>query len=95
MKMRELFPSYYSLTKDDFNKLWLNCIFIFDTNILLNFYRYSEETCKDIFNNILVKIQDRLWIPHQVALEFQENRNKLNGRNLTRTSDPTHVKGVL
>lgn len=77
MKMRELFPSYYSLTKDDFNKLWLNCIFIFDTNILLNFYRYSEETCKDIFNNILVKIQDRLWIPHQVALEFQENRNKL------------------
>lgn len=72
--MKELFPGYYPLNQEQFKELWENCIFVFDTNILLNLYRYNESTRNDFINNILRKIEQRLWIPHQVALEFQENR---------------------
>ncbi|MCT7954309.1 PIN-like domain-containing protein [Laspinema palackyanum] len=72
--MKKLFPGYYSLNQEQFKELWENCIFVFDTNILLNLYRYSKNTRNDFTNNILRKIEERLWIPHQVALEFQEKR---------------------
>ncbi|MBD1936735.1 PIN-like domain-containing protein [Microcoleus sp. FACHB-68] len=72
--MKDLFPGYYSLSEEEFVELWKNCVFIIDTNSILNLYRYNEETRKD-FINVLRKIENRLWIPHQVALEFQENRN--------------------
>jgi len=71
--MKNLFPGYYRLSKDEFVELWDNCVFILDTNSLLNLYRYDEETRTD-FIEVLRKIENRLWIPHQVALEFQENR---------------------
>lgn len=74
--MRDLFPGYYRLNEEDFSDLWENCMFILDTNVLLNLYRYSEESRSD-FLKVLHKIQTRLWVPHQVALEFQENRTKV------------------
>ena len=74
--MKELFPGYYRPSEDEFSDLWKNCVFILDTNVLLNLYRYSEESRND-FIKVLHKIETRLWIPHQVALEFQENRTKV------------------
>ncbi|MCM3767032.1 PIN-like domain-containing protein [Neobacillus niacini] len=47
-------------------------IFVVDTNILINFYKYtSKESTKSLLG-ILKKLKenDRLWIPHQVALEY-------------------------
>ncbi|MBD1809765.1 DUF4935 domain-containing protein [Microcoleus sp. FACHB-SPT15] len=73
MEMKDLFPGYYRLSKEEFAELWGKCVFILDTNCILNLYRYNEETRKD-FINVFRKIESRLWIPHQVALEFQENR---------------------
>lgn len=46
---------------------------MFDTNVLLNLYRYRSNT-RDELLNILDKLSDRIWIPHHVALEFQRNR---------------------
>ncbi len=74
--MKDLFPGYYRPSEEDFSGLWKNCVFILDTNVLLNLYRYSEESRND-FLKVLYKIETRLWIPHQVALEFQENRTKV------------------
>jgi hypothetical protein len=74
--MKELFPGYYPLNKDEFDELWKNCVFILDTNSILNLYRYNDETRKD-FIETLYKIKNRLWIPHQVGLEFQENRTEV------------------
>jgi hypothetical protein len=74
--MKDLFPGYYYLLSDeDFQILWQKCIFIFDTNILLNFYEYYKETREDVFE-LLDSIENRLWIPHQVALEYHKNRIK-------------------
>jgi hypothetical protein len=71
--MKGLFPGYYSPSEEEFLELWQKCIFIFDTNVLLDFYEYRNETRKDFFK-VLDAIKDRLWIPHQVALEYHENR---------------------
>ena len=71
--MRKTFPGYYRPNNDDFSNLWNNCIFVFDASVLLNIYRYTPAT-RDGFIDILDKISDRLWIPHQAALEYQKNR---------------------
>lgn len=71
--MRDKFSGYYTPTKKEFSKLWAECIFIFDTNTLLNLYRYTEETYES-FLNVLKALSDRIWIPYKVADEFQKNR---------------------
>lgn len=71
--MKELFSGYYRPSKEEFDTLWRDCIFVFDTNVLLNLYRYSPKTSEELIS-ILTKLSDRLWLPHQVALEYQENR---------------------
>jgi len=71
--VRKTFPGYYRPNNDDFSNIWKNCIFVFDASVLLNIYRYTPAT-RDGFIDILDKISDRLWIPHQAALEYQKNR---------------------
>ncbi|MEG4837048.1 PIN-like domain-containing protein [Microcoleus sp. B9-D4] len=79
--MKDLFPGYYSPSDEDFLELWQKCIFIFDTNVILDFYEHRNETHEDFFKvldainfKVLDAIKDRLWIPHQIALEYHENR---------------------
>jgi hypothetical protein len=39
--MKDLFPSYYYfLSVDEFDGLWEKGTFIFDTNVLLDFYEH-------------------------------------------------------
>ena len=71
--MKESFKEYYKPTDEEFKDLWDNCEFIFDANVLLNIYRYSPETTGEFFD-VLINIQDRIWMPHQAALEYQKNR---------------------
>ncbi|MBD8206409.1 hypothetical protein IFU08_02290 [Microbacterium sp. CFBP 8790] len=46
---------------------------VFDTNTLLNFFRYTPST-RDDFLRVLESLNDSLWVPHQVGFEFQERR---------------------
>ena len=71
--MKNIFPGYYRPTGEEFSNLWNSCLFIPDANVLLNLYRYSQETSNELIQ-ILKQISDRLWIPHQAALEYQKNR---------------------
>ncbi len=74
--MKKTFKEYYSLSTTEKNKLWKDAIFIFDANILLNLYKYSTET-RNEFLNILEKMGNRIWLPHQFALEYQRKRLKI------------------
>ncbi len=74
--MRDLFPGYYRPTNEEFSKMWLECIFVFDANILLNIYRYSSDTRDELFD-VLEHLKDRIWIPHQAMLEYHENREEV------------------
>lgn len=73
--MKITFKEFYRLSEEEFKKVWDECLFIFDANVLLNLYRYSQTTSTE-FIKILKdeKICDRIWMPHQYAFEYQKNR---------------------
>ncbi|OJV87433.1 MAG: hypothetical protein BGO34_10140 [Bacteroidia bacterium 44-10] len=71
--MKTKFPGYFQLSQDEMNNLWDKAIIALDANILLNLYRYSDETRKE-FLIILKHLKSRLWIPHQAVQEFLDNR---------------------
>lgn len=55
--------------------LWKQAIFVLDANLLLNLYRYSAKTRQEYMDLLRhPKIHERVWVPHQAALEYQENR---------------------
>lgn len=73
--MKEIFPEYYEPDGDDFRGLWSGCLFAFDANVLLDLYRISEESREDLLSLLEnPHYLERLWLPHQAALEFQQNR---------------------
>lgn len=71
--MKNLFPEYTAASNVDYDHVWKNSVFVFDTNVLLNLYRYQAST-RDELLNVLGQLTGRIWIPHHVALEFQRNR---------------------
>ncbi|MBF4618683.1 DUF4935 domain-containing protein [Clavibacter sp. VKM Ac-2873] len=71
--MRDTFRAYYSLDEQELESLWANAIIVLDTNTLLNFFRYTPGT-RDEFLRVLESLQETLWLPYQVGLEFQERR---------------------
>ena len=74
--MEENFPGYYSPIENEFSAIWKTCFFVLDSNVLLNLYRYSPTTQEDLFQ-LLETISSRLWLPYQVALEYQRSRLKV------------------
>jgi PIN domain-containing protein len=51
-------------------------IVVVDTNVLLDAYRYTDTAREELFA-ALRALGERLWVPHQVALEFHRNRSKV------------------
>jgi hypothetical protein len=72
--MRKLFPGHYSPTEKEFEKIWQEGLIIFDTNVLLDLYRYSENTVKSLVE-VMDSLEDRIWIPFQVSKEYHKNLN--------------------
>lgn len=71
--MKSMFEIYYKPTADEIKGLWKECIFVFDANVILNLYRYTSST-REQFISIMEKLSERIWLPHQAALEYQSNR---------------------
>ena len=71
--MRSIFPGHFRPTQDEFAALWAGCLFVIDANVLLNLYRYSPETRREL-ERALGSVKNRLFIPHQAAKEFLKNR---------------------
>jgi predicted nucleic acid-binding protein len=88
--MKGLFFQYDYARIADYAEIWNTGMFVFDTNVLLNLYRYQERTRDELFNT-LDKLSDRVWIPHHVALEFQRNRLAVIAEQNRRFSDISKV----
>jgi len=73
--MKNEFIGFYVPTKEMLKAAWNSkeTLFIFDTNILINLYSYQSSTLNDFFS-ILEYLGDRIWLPHQVGLEYQNKR---------------------
>jgi predicted nucleic acid-binding protein len=90
--MKGLFPEYDNGRATDYTAVWKDALFVFDTNVLLNLYRYRVGT-RDELLAVLDKITDRIWIPYQVALEFQRNRLSVIAEQVKRFSEVKRTIG--
>ena len=88
--MKGIFPQYSIFSDRMRSAIWKEAVFIFDTNVLLNLYRYEKST-RDLLFEILEQNSGRIWIPYHVALEFQRNRLKVIADQNKRFSDVRKV----
>jgi len=78
----------YEMTNDREKKLWSNCIFIFDSSALLDFYIIPTNTRLNIFETIFNPNKSRLWIPAHVEYEYLKNRKKVINKLVTEKYEP-------
>lgn len=71
--MKTLLSAFYRPSTQEFVELWEKALVVLDANALLYLYRYPK-AARDELLKVLHQIDGRLWIPHQVALEYQVNR---------------------
>lgn len=67
------FEGYLTPKEEDYRRTLTSGLVVPDTNLLLNLYRYHDQTQADLFA-VLEGLGDRLWVPHQVLVEFWRNR---------------------
>ena len=84
-KVQDLFVGWYDYPKDVYDNIIDNGIISFDTNILLDLYRYSEEGSKNILS-MFDTVKDRLIFSYYVAFEFTKNRKKVEVDSLNEYS---------
>ena len=71
--MRAQFQHFYKLTDGELDKMTPKAVIAFDASFLLDLYRYSDATAKQMFL-VLDGLRDQIWLPHQAAYEFHKNR---------------------
>lgn len=71
--MKQTLSEFYSPSSDEYKELWEKALIVLDTNVVLNVYRLPA-TARDEFISVLDLIKKQIWIPYQVALEFQRRR---------------------
>lgn len=72
--MKEMFKWYFRQTDDEVSTIWDTGLLTVDTNVLLDLYRYHQDTRQAILSS-LESFNGRAWISNQVAEEFFRNRN--------------------
>jgi hypothetical protein len=73
--MRKHFSEHFRPDEDEKKRIWAEAVFVFDTNVLLNFYRLSRDNSAAMMG-ILKTLKGRLFLPHQVGLEFHKHREE-------------------
>jgi PIN like domain len=89
--MKGLFPQFDVGSPVNYGDAWKRAQFVFDTNVLLNLYRYQPSARDDLLN-VLERLARQIWLPHHVALEFQRNRLSVIAEQARRF---TEVRGVI
>jgi len=92
--MKESFPSYYTLSKEKFDSLWSNSTFVFDSCVLINLYTYSRDASDD-FLKLLAGLQDRVWMPYHVGLEYHRKRVSVIYRHSKKYTELQHKLTTL
>ena len=74
--MKKKFDWCLNPTKEELNVAWKHGILTVDTNVLLDLYRYHEDTRNSLVQS-LQKFEGKKWLSHQAATEFFRNRAKV------------------
>ncbi|WP_433890575.1 PIN-like domain-containing protein [Streptomyces sp. CA-111067] len=67
------FVEYRTPSAEDYRRLFDEGLVVVDTNVLLTLYRSNHRTRDDLLT-VLERLGERLWVPHQVLVEFWRNR---------------------
>lgn len=81
MKLSDLFVGWYEYSDEEYNSILKNALISFDTNVLLNMYRYSKKASSETFD-ALKAVKNRILISYYVAKEFTSNRKKVRIDNI-------------
>lgn len=81
MKLSDLFVGWYEYSDDEYKNILQNALISFDTNVLLNMYRYSKKASNETFD-ALKTVKNRILISYYVAKEFTNNRKKVRVDNI-------------
>jgi len=71
--MDSVLPEWYSPDDDNLKEIITTGTIAFDTNVLLDLYRVGRGQREQILQ-VLADVRDRIFIPFQVAHEFQKKR---------------------
>jgi hypothetical protein len=71
--MKNIYTGYCKKTPHEIIKMWDAGLITYDANVLLNLYRYSEETKKEILR-LIEKLSSKNFLTYQAGLEFHKNR---------------------
>jgi len=74
--MKQEFVWYFRPDIEETKQLWKDGLLTLDANVLLDLYRYHENTRNSILRSI-ESFKGRLWLSHQTAEEFFRNRAKV------------------
>ncbi len=68
--------------------LWNRAIFVFDANVLLHVYEFSQDESEELVD--LIKQLKQLWIPPQFIIEYNNNKEKVRSRNLLESPEAVY-----
>jgi hypothetical protein len=71
--LKDVFGEFYRPSGDELKRFVTQATIVLDASVLLDLYRLGTSERSQIFD-ALAKIENRLWIPYQVGLEYQRNR---------------------
>jgi hypothetical protein len=71
--VKDLFREHYPLSEEQVKTCVTDGLIVLDTNVLLSLYRFSTAE-RETLLEVLTTCSERLWIPYQVALEYQQTR---------------------
>ena len=74
--MKNKFIWYFRPNDDETKKIWADGLLTLDANVLLDLYRYHENTRNSILRSIEA-FNGRIWLSHQTAEEYFRNRTKV------------------
>lgn len=88
--VKDLFPGYYY---PNFETLWQEATIVFDTNVLVNLYRYPIAARNDLLT-VMERLSNRIWLPYHVGLEFQRQRVNVIYEQIARYQDVSDIIDV-
>lgn len=90
--MNQINISQYLMDEAKEKRLWEECIFVFDSSALLEFYFLPITKRNNIYSEVFSKLDKRLWIPHHVEFEYLKNRKKIISKPIKEKYSPIKEK---
>lgn len=79
--MKNKFREYYKLSDDRLKELFEDCLFVLDTNVLLDCVRMRPDLAEKVMK-ILENIGDRVKLPSHVTFEYHKHASEEVAKNL-------------